>query len=126
MAVTKKIEHAKKTVYVTAEGDVTFRDIRNHLFKERHGNGRPYAECIDARAASPAFSSNEIRAIVSLLRVFARKQVLGPTAVVVNSERGFGVMQMFEKLVDDICEIRAFREPEGAQQWLEATHGRRG
>jgi hypothetical protein len=112
-------------MFATADGPITFSDIRNHLFKERYENGLAYAELIDARTASPDFLSEDVREVVSILRVFAKEHILGPTAVVVSNDLGFGVMRMLEHLVEDVCAIRPFRDVDAALEWLRETRLKR-
>jgi hypothetical protein len=108
-------------MYATADGPITLSDIKDHLLKERRQNGLVYAELIDARTASPAFSSEEAREIVSLLNVFARDHALGPTAVVVSTDVAFGAMRLIEILTDGICAIRPFFDVDAALEWLHKT-----
>jgi hypothetical protein len=45
---------------------------------------------------------------------------LGPTAVLVSDDVAFGVIRMLEVLVEDICEVRSFRDEQEARAWLAA------
>jgi len=125
MGLTHRIDHDNKAMFATADGPITYSDIRNHLFKERYENGLTYAELIDARTASPDFSSEDVRNIVSLLNVFAKEHTLGPTAVVVSTDLGFGVMRMLGLLVEDVCAVRPFRDVDPALEWLRETRLKR-
>lgn len=98
MGITCQIYHDCQAMDATADGLITFSDIRNHLLSERREKGLTFAELIDARTASPAFSSEDVRVVVSILRDFAREYKLGPTAVVVGTDVGFGMMRMLEIL----------------------------
>ena len=118
MGLTHRIDHDNREMFATADGPITFSDIRNHLLKERYEHGLTYAELIDARTASPAFLLEDIREIDSLLRVFAKEHALGPTAVVVRTDLDFDVIQMLEHLVEDVCAIRPFRDVDAALLWL--------
>lgn len=121
MGLTHRIDHDSRAMYVTADGPITFSDIRNHLFKERLEHGLTYAELIDARTASPELSSEDVRKVVSILRGFATEHTLGPTAVVVSTDHGFGMIRMLEIFLEDVCAIRPFREVEAALQWIRET-----
>jgi hypothetical protein len=120
-----RIDHDNRALYATADGPITFGDIRDHLFKERYENGLMYAELIDARTARPAFSSEEVRELVSLLNVFAKGHALGPTAVVVSTDAGLGALLTIEALAKDICAIRPFLDVDTALKWLRDTRRRR-
>jgi hypothetical protein len=119
MSVQLRVDHASKTVVAKAEGPVTSEEVRKHLLEERHYGGLPYAEIIDARTFRPAFSSEEVREIVGLLRSFGQSSKLGPTAVVVGSPIAYGMMRMLEILAEDVCAIRPFWTMEEAEAWIE-------
>lgn len=121
MSLTHRIHHDSKAIFVTADGHVTFREIRNHLFKERSERGLTYAELIDARTASPDFSPEDVREIVSILKGFAQEHTLGPTAVVVSTDFGFGMIRMIEILAQNVCAVRPFRDVDAALEWLRET-----
>jgi hypothetical protein len=121
MGFKHRIDHDNGAMYATADGLITLSDIREHLFKERRENGLTYAELIDARTASPDFSSRDVREIASLLTVFAKEHVLGPTAVVVSTDVGFRVVRIIENLVESICAVRPFLDVDAALEWLRKT-----
>jgi hypothetical protein len=121
MGLKHRIDHDNRAMYATADGPITLSDIRDHLFKERHERGLTYAELIDARTARPAFSSEDVREIVSLLQAFAKGHTLGPTAVVVSMDIAFGSMRMIESLLEGICAVRPFFDVDTALEWLHET-----
>jgi len=77
-------------------------------------------EFIDARDAGLVFalSPEELRQTVGLIRALSQQSALGPTAVLVASDFAFGVMRAMEMLLQDVAEIKPFREEEEAHQWL--------
>jgi hypothetical protein len=118
MKITTTVDHARRRVFVRAEGPITLGDIRTHLEEERLEIGLTYAELIDARGYSPAFSSEEVRTIVTILRRLGKESRLGPTAIIVDSDFGYGMLRLLEVLVEDVCDIRPFRQQEEAEKWL--------
>jgi hypothetical protein len=118
MSITINPDHAKRLLSVRAEGSITSGDIRAHLEEERLVGGLPYHELIDARGYRPAFSADDVRSIVALLRRLGRESRLGPTAVIVDSDDGYGMLRMLEILVEDVCAVRPFRSREEAEKWL--------
>ena len=121
MPITFSVDRAARKVHARAEGPITVEDIRVHLEHERATSGLSYSELIDARGYIPAFSAAEVRHIVDILRRLAEGSRLGPTAVVVDSDLGYGMMRMLEILVGDVCDVRPFRQPEEGEQWLAAV-----
>ena len=118
MTFTVTVDHARRCVTARAEGSITLDDIHAHLEEERAALGLPYAELIDARGYRPAFSPRDVRAIVDTLRRLGKDSRLGPTAIVVDDDVGYGMLRMLEMLVEDVCAIRPFRQEEAATEWL--------
>ena len=117
-SITANVDHDRKLLLVRAMGPITFEDIRAHLEEERLAGGLPYRELIDARGYRPAFSAKDVQAIVALLHRLGRDSRLGPTAIIVDSDDGYGMIRMLEMLVEDACAIRPFRRQEEAEKWL--------
>jgi hypothetical protein len=118
MTIICSIDHDQGYMEAIASGPIGWEEVRTHLLAERLAGGLSYRELIDARTSKPTWSSAQARQIVSLLTNFGRKSVLGPTAVVVSSEFGFGMMRMLEILLEEVCLVKPFRDYEAATQWL--------
>jgi len=118
MSIAVTVDHARKLLLVRATGRISFDDIRSHLEEERLEGGLPYRELIDARGYTPGFSLNEVRSIVALLRQLGTESRLGPTAIIVDSDIGYGMIRFLEILVEDVCAVRPFRYQEEAEEWL--------
>lgn len=118
MPITSSIDHDRRYMVAIASGPITWEEVRSHLLVERFEGGLSYSELIDARAATPIWSSNQAREIVELLTNFSRKSVLGPTAAVVSSDIAFGMLRMLEIMIGDICIVKPFRDYEAAEQCL--------
>jgi hypothetical protein len=122
MSFTTTVDHVHRRVFVRADGPITLDDIRTHLEEERLGVGLTYGELIDARGYTPAFSTEEVRTIVGILRRLGKESHLGPTAVIVDTDFGFGMLRLLEVLIEDVCEVRPFRSQEEAEKWLAEFH----
>jgi hypothetical protein len=122
MPITLTIDHVHRQVAAVAIGAITYADVENHLLTERNFAGLAYREFVDAREATPVFASYpaQIRQIVALIRSLGKDSTLGPTAVLVADDFAFGIMRMLEALVEDVAEIRPFREEQLARAWLVA------
>lgn len=120
MPVTLGVDHKQRQVNAVAMGSVTFADAQAHMQLETRENARAYRKYVDFRGAGIQISPAEIRQIVEQLREVAQKVKIGPTAVVVSTDQAYGMMRMLEMLVEDVCEIRPFREEAEARAWLEA------
>src|SRR5271166_5142699 len=112
------VDAERNEVTTTAEGTVTLEEVRAHLNREKGDFALPYRELIDARQAVVRFSSSELQEIVELLRSLARRHRLGRTAVVVSTDVAYGIMRMFQILVEDVCEVQPFRDMTTATLWL--------
>lgn len=118
MKMTMTRDRVRRRLFVRAQGPITLQDIREHLEDERDTAGLGYAELIDARGYRPAFSPADVREIVEILRDLAKESALGPTAIVVDTPVGFGMLRMLHILVEDVCAVRPFYRLEDAEKWL--------
>jgi hypothetical protein len=114
------INHDRHELDVVAFGPIHYIDVERHLVEERNVGGLAYKEFFDARDASLLFalSPAEIRQIVSLVRSLCRQSKFGPTAVLVSTDFAFGIMRAMEMLLEDVAEVRPFREERVARSWL--------
>jgi len=114
------IDHDRHELDVVAFGPIHYIDVERHLVEERNVGGLAYKEFFDARDASLLFalSPAEIRQIVSLVRSLCRQSKFGPTAVLVSTDFAFGIMRAMEMLLEDVAEVRPFREERVARSWL--------
>jgi len=123
MPITLSVDHEGKTTTAVASGPITMDDIRAHLFRERDAGGLPYRELVDATKAEPHLGTADARATVDLLKTLGAKGALGPTAVIVPNEVGYGLVRMVEILLEGLAEVRPFRTNEAAEarEWLEKS-----
>jgi hypothetical protein len=118
MPILSSVDGERGEVSGVAVGPVTYADVQNHLLLERHLQGLSYRELLDARGASLALNPAEIRQLADLLRGLSGDGKLGRTAVLVSTEPAFELVRMLEMLVEDVCEIRPFRDEQEARAWL--------
>lgn len=118
--VIEGIDQNLQELNSAAFGPIHYYDVEKHLIEERIVNGLAYKEFIDGRDATLAFalSPSEIRQIVALMRVLSEQSKLRATAVLVESDFAFGIMRAMEMLLDDIAEVRPFRDEKLARSWL--------
>jgi hypothetical protein len=120
MPIKYRVDRAGRRLITVAEGSVTYSDIAAHLEKERIDNGLLLPELIEATQATAAVSTAEVRKIVDRLREMGHRNALGPTAVVVGNDLSYGLVRMLEILLEDVCDIRPFRNRSEAEEWLKA------
>jgi|SRR5580700_5233288 hypothetical protein len=116
----RNIDRERHELDVIAFGPINYAQIEKHLIEERNIGGLAYKEFVDARDAGLVFalSATEIRKIVALVRNLCQQCKFGPTAVLVSTDFAFGIMRAMEMLLDDVAEIRPFREERLARSWL--------
>jgi hypothetical protein len=123
MGFTHRFERDRNAMFTTAEGPITLQDICAHIEVERVQNGLGCAELIDARAALPDVSREDVRTLVALLRKWSEIYKLGPTAVVVSTDLAYGMLRMLDILVESFCVIQPFRDKVMAERWLYEGRG---
>lgn len=123
MPILSKIDHTRREIRAVAVGPVTFADVDQHLMRERHWDGLAYREFIDGRGAGLQLTPGDVRRTVEILRRLSMETKLGRTAILVSSDYAYGLMRMLEMLVEDVCEIRVFRDEHMAEAWLNEPEG---
>ena len=118
MPITYSIDRARRRLSTVAVDSVTCSEVMAHLDKERVDNGLPLTELVVATRAKVAFSPVDVRHIIERLRVLGRHHALGPTAIVTDDDLSYGMMRMLEMLVEDVCDVRPFRNVGEAEAWL--------
>ena len=123
MPIQIVVDHELEEVKTTATGPIAIEEIRDHLVEERENDGLAYRELIDASEAEPVMNTRDARTTVALLKMLAGQGMLGPTAVIVPNEVGYGLVRMIEILLDVVAEVRPFRKTEKAEarEWLEGV-----
>ena len=121
MPIQIVVDHELKEVKTTATGPIVIADVQKHLAQEQDEGGLAYRELVDASEAEPLMSTKDARATVELLKTLAAQGMLGPTAVIVPNDVGYGLVRMVEILLDGAAEIRPFRKAEAvdAREWLD-------
>ena len=119
MPITATFDHQHRRVVAVAEGRITLDEIRSHLEEERQEPALGHSELVDGRGVIPDFPPADVRVLVAWLRWLGERTRLGPTAVVVDSDLAFGIVRMVEMLVDDVCQVKPFRNKLDAELWLD-------
>ena len=116
----RSIDREHRELEAVASGPINYEQIEKHLIEERNIQGLAYKEFVDARDADLVFALSplEIRQIVALIRTLCKQSAFGSTAVLVATDFAFGIMRAMEMLLDDVAEIRPFREERLARSWL--------
>lgn len=120
MPISYSVDRARRRISALAEGPVGYADIVLHVERQRDEGILPLHELLDASGATAAFAAPEVRRLVELVRSLAGRHALGPVAVVVGNDLAYGLMRMLGILVEDLCDIRPFRDRAEAEAWLDA------
>ena len=120
MPIFLKVDHQRKQVDAVTMGPISYADVENHLLMERHFEGLAYKEFVDARSGKLLITPADIRKIVALIRSLSQESKFGPTAVLVSTDVALGIMQKLEMLVEDVAEVKPFRDEQEARAWLAA------
>ncbi len=112
------IDHQRGYVETVVTGPVTWADLQAHWEAELAEGGAGYPELVDATDAIVDFTADEVRRLVTILKAASETRSLGPTAIVVTTDVGFGMVRMLGILVEPFCHIHPFRDRASAEQWL--------
>jgi len=118
--VIRSINHERNEIDAVAFGPIHHDEVEKHLVEERNIGGLSYKEFIDARDVELLFalSPAEIRQIVALVRNLCQQSKFGSTAVLVSNDFAYGIARAMEMLLEDVADIRPFRDEKLARSWL--------
>jgi len=118
-------DEANDILLATATGLVTFAELRKHLNRESTARALGYREIFDASSATTDMTSDQVRALVSIMNDLMKRGPFGPTAVVTKNDLVYGMARMIEILAELAGgpSIRVFRMLDEAKQWLIETRG---
>lgn len=119
MAITYRFEG--DFLYTTIEGETSYEDVKAYLdglvVDPRFRPGMP--GIIDCRRVTSLFSILDLRRTAADARARPQMQVPGRAAVLASSNLIYGLLRMYEVFNEgNPSEIRVFREPEKAMEWL--------
>ena len=112
------------SVRAVATGAIHKKDVLDHLHDERNQGGLAFGEIIDARQAKAKLSYSDVQEIREMLRTIAKEHRLGPTAVVVGSDLDYGIMRMYQTIVEEVATVMPFRDFDSAEHWLRSLNAR--
>jgi len=121
MAITYTLDRPRRRMYTRAEGMLTLAEIEAHLEVEETDRALGYAELFDARGTTLSLNADDVRRLVERARkLHAAGVVVGPTAIVANSDVVFGMARMYAILSGFVhAPVEVFREVEPALAWLD-------
>ena len=111
-------------LFTAIEGETSYEDVKAYLDKlvvdPRFVPGMPGV--IDCRKVKSLFSILDLRRTAADARARPEMQVPGRAAVLASSNIVYGLMRMYEVFNEgNPAQIRVFREPEQAMEWLRGT-----
>lgn len=119
MPITYVIDEKSSLVRTEAVGEITVREIVDHLASQVQNETVGHCEVIDVRGVTPPYlSSSQIWQAAQAVLSIALKSSPGPRAIVVGNDTVFGMSRMFSTLVEDTFPIRVYRDMESAEHWL--------
>lgn len=121
MAITYTLDRPRGRMYTRAEGLLTRPEIEAHLEVEEAERALGYAELFDARGTTLNISADGVRRLVERARkLHAAGIVVGPTAIVADSDVVFGMARMYAILSEFVhAPVDVFRDREAALAWLD-------
>jgi hypothetical protein len=118
MPINVKIDHAKRWVEATAEGEVTLDDIETFLDAVLVADALPYRKLFDGRASFGKYTDEEVMRLAARLSAYASLGRRGAVALVTP-------VQYYE-LAARVLNLdtperpgRIFLDPDKARAWLE-------
>jgi hypothetical protein len=118
MPVTFTIDHAKRFVHASAEGDVRLKHIEAFLDAVVIGNALPYRKLFDARKAIGKYIDNDITLLAARVSLYAHIDRRGALAIL-TAPQHLELAARFLNLGKSGRPARSFRQEDEAMRWLE-------
>jgi hypothetical protein len=110
-------EPSRRWLLTVATGRISMPDVREHLF-ERAKQKLAGPELIDTTRAELLMSPAELPHAAAVIRDVAALQLLGPTAILVQTDFARGMSLLLERLLIGVVDVRTFRSRGEAERWL--------
>jgi hypothetical protein len=120
MAIAMEFDTTSKRLRTTATGEVTLADLLRHIDNEERAAHLGAPELFDARDATTSLTALEVRRLADVMRSYAKRQAIGPTALVTRNDVVFGMARMYGILSNDFDpRFAVFRNLTDAERWLD-------
>jgi len=120
MPITITVDEPRRRVHGRADGIVTHADVVDYLAERRARGLLEHAALVDLNGAETNLTADQIRDLTDLRRRLRRSHTLGPTAVVAQNDLLYGMMRMYQILMEDADQFLVARDEGEAERWLEA------
>ncbi len=117
MPISATIDHDKRFVTVQASGHIVLQDVFDYFDRLVTEGAMPYAKLVDARAAEPALSDDDVLMIKARISAYAVYDPRGPIAVVVSEETRDLVRRLLN--IDAARPAMLFTSSLAARRWLQ-------
>jgi hypothetical protein len=124
VAITYRFEG--EFLFTTIEGETGYEEVKQYLDELMLDPGfRPgMPGVIDCRRVKSLFSILDLRRTAADAKTRPEMQVPGRAAVLASSNIVYGLLRMYEVFNEgNPAQIRVFREPEPAMEWLKGPRG---
>ena len=114
------IDHEKRLLVATTEGDLTDSDLRAYLQRVTAAGAMPYAKIFDATKGRSFLKADQIEELGEWLQAYmnTRGAEVGPLAIVVASPEHFVQAEFFSDVAAGRRPVRVFRDHGSAHAWL--------
>lgn len=119
MPLNVQIDHSRQFVTVRGSDVVVLQDIFDYFDRIVVENAMSYPKLVDASAAEPLLSDDDVMAIGARMKAYSQFEPRGPVALVATSPATLVAMRRLMNLGTGPREMRLFRKVHHAMAWLE-------
>lgn len=119
MPVRWEFDHARRFIYVTAEGDVVIQEVLDCYEQFTLQDGMSYAKLWDATRAELLFSDDDVMTLGAWTSAFAEYEPRGPIAIVAVTDTCRQMMKRYMGVGKGDRALRLFRSVTNARKWLD-------
>ena len=119
MTIRWTIDHDRKRVVATAEGDVTRAEFDAYLDAMASEGALAYPKLFDGTAGDTSMDANELLALAVRIRSF-HNQPVGPVALILPEDKSHLVLRVLGALAAAKRPMKIFRSLKPAQRWIDS------
>ncbi|MBV9881312.1 MAG: hypothetical protein JO180_12485 [Gemmatirosa sp.] len=123
MPISITVDEPTRRMVVTARGIVSHADVVDYLTQRRDRGLLGHATLIDCGQADTDLTAQQIRDLTTRRRRIQRGHVVGPTALVAERDLLFGMLRMYQILMEDGVSLHVVRTCAEAERWLDEATG---
>jgi hypothetical protein len=115
------ISHPQRLVLAVARGLVAPHEFGNYFAAVERANAAGYRKMVDISGLTGELSDGLLQSLGRATQEQARRQPIGPIAIVATGDRAFYLATLYAKAASADRPLKIFRELHDGRRWLDSV-----